>query len=79
MGEMDPLDHAGAPSIGSSSGSDGGMPSDVNHPSQHSAVTLKRKRGQMDFDAVSAHRRISYNNELLDYLMTKDIDAPAFL
>ena len=42
-------------------------------------MTLKRKRGEMDFDAVSAHRRISYNDELLDYFMTKDIDVPAFL
>ena len=81
VSEMDLLDYAGAPFIGSSSsGSDEGMPSDVDHPSQHSAaVTLKRKRGQMDFDAVLAHRRISYNDELLDYFMTKDIDVPAFL
>ena len=78
VSEMDLLDYAGAPLIGSSSsGSDEGMPSDVDRPSQHSAaVTLKRKRGQVDFDA---HRRISYNDELLDYFMTKDIDVPAFL
>jgi len=82
VSEIDPLDHPGAPSIGSSSGSDGGM-SDADigdHPSQHSAgMTLKRKRGQMEFDTMSSHRRISYSDELLDYFMTKDIDVPAFL
>ncbi|KAF8537653.1 hypothetical protein BDD12DRAFT_930625 [Trichophaea hybrida] len=82
VSEIDPLDHPSAPSIGSSSGSDGGM-SDADigdHPSQHSAgMTLKRKRGQMEFDTMSSHRRISYSDELLDYFMTKDIDVPAFL
>jgi transcription factor MBP1 len=81
VSEIDPLDDPSAVSIGSSSDSEGGI-SDVDmgdHPSQHSAgATLKRKREQMEFD-MSQHRRISYSDELLDYFMTKDMDAPEFL
>ena len=41
-------------------------------------MTLKRKRGQMEFDMMS-QQRISYSDELFEYFMAKDVDVPAFL
>jgi transcription factor MBP1 len=80
VSDIDPLDHRDAASIGSSSGSDGAMSDDIDHPSQHSAgMTLKRKRGQTDFDMMHSRQHICYSDELFEYFMAKDVDVPAFL